>query len=159
VSRWYLDTLAFLLELTPYSHTDPGVRIKNHVTYTAVRDKHLLACLLVGCFGRVWLRSEAQFSFTTLLNWVCRDSNIKKYLARGIFLNYMIPAFLRVLNAPCFWMVFSARVEMVRVIDFFSSGTKIFFFWRFGCRRTFPQGLNWVARVRLEYRPPIIDPF
>lgn len=27
-------------------------------------------------------------------------------------------------------------------------------FWRFAWRRTFPVGLNWVARVRFEYRPP-----
>ncbi len=44
-------------------------------------------------------------------------------------------------------------------IDFFNSGTYTFFFWRFGYLRILPQGLNWVARVRLEYLPPAIEPF
>ena len=32
------------------------------------------------------------------------------------------------------------------------------FFCRLGYRRMVPQGLNWVARVRLEYRPPETEP-
>ena len=36
-----------------------------------------------------------------------------------------------------------------------SSATYTRFFWRFGARLVFPDGLNWVARVRLLYLPPI----
>ncbi|MDP3726500.1 MAG: hypothetical protein Q8R36_04880 [bacterium] len=31
--------------------------------------------------------------------------------------------------------------------------------WRLGCFLTIPVGLNFVARVRLLYPPPIIEPF
>lgn len=51
-------------------------------------------------------------------------------------------------------MVRSAEVEISIRKLWPSSGTKMLRFWRFAWRRTLPVGLNWVARVRLEYRPP-----
>ena len=41
----------------------------------------------------------------------------------------------------------------------FNSGIKTLFFWRFKYFRTLPVGLNLVARVRLEYPPPTVEPF
>lgn len=55
-------------------------------------------------------------------------------------------------------MVFSPLVEATTLTDFLSSGTKIFFFWRFGFTRLFPVGLNWVARTRLLYPPTTLVP-
>src|SRR3989344_2555865 len=51
------------------------------------------------------------------------------------------------------------RVETSILIDLFNSGTKIFFFCRFGYLRTLPVGLNLVARVLFEYPPPTIELF
>jgi hypothetical protein len=70
----------------------------------------------------------------------------------------MRPAFFNVAYAPFLRMVLIASVERVKVIDFWSSGMKIFFFWKFGYLRTIPVGLNWVARVRFEYPPDIFEP-
>lgn len=67
----------------------------------------------------------------------------------------MMPAFLRVAYAPRLPMVLSAFAERVSDTVLLSSGTNTFRFWRFAERRTLPQGLNCVARVRFEYRPPI----
>ena len=60
---------------------------------------------------------------------------------------------------PFFLMVRIPRVETSILIDLFNSGTKIFFFCRFGYFRTLPVGLNLVARVLFEYPPPIIPLF
>ena len=68
---------------------------------------------------------------------------------------YIKPAFLSVAYAPFLMIVRSPLVETFTVIDLPSSCTNTRFFWRFGARRTFPHGLNCVARVRLLYRPPI----
>ena len=51
-------------------------------------------------------------------------------------------------------MVFKARAERMSVMYFPVSGIKIFRVWRLAFRRTLPQGLNCVARVRFEYLPP-----
>ena len=69
----------------------------------------------------------------------------------------MIPACLRVVKAPFFWIVLMAFVERIRMMDLFNSGIKILFFWRLAKRLPFPQGLNCRARVLFEYLPPIID--
>lgn len=52
-------------------------------------------------------------------------------------------------------MVLIALVERVKVKDLLSSGTKIFFLCKLANFLVLPQGLNWVARVRFEYLPPI----
>src|SRR3989344_2151048 len=64
-------------------------------------------------------------------------------------------AVLRVACAPCFLMVRRPFIETSTAMVLFNSGTKIRRFWRLALRRTLPVGLNCVARVRLEYRPPI----
>src|SRR3989344_3473650 len=51
------------------------------------------------------------------------------------------------------------RALTSRLIVLPNSGIKRRFFWRFGYFRTLPVGLNLVARVRLEYPPPTIEPF
>src|SRR3989344_8941216 len=56
-------------------------------------------------------------------------------------------------------MVLMPLAERVREMDFCNSGIKIFFFWKLAERLNLPQGLNCVARVRLEYRPPMSDDF
>ena len=60
---------------------------------------------------------------------------------------------------PFFFIVRIPWVEISIFMYLFISETKILFFWRFKCFRTFPVGLNWVARVLLEYPPPLIEPF
>lgn len=67
----------------------------------------------------------------------------------------MIFAFLRVEYAPFLAMVRRPLVETLMVTVLPSSSTKTRFFWRFGDRLVFPDGLNCVARVRLLYLPPI----
>lgn len=52
-----------------------------------------------------------------------------------------------------------ALVERVSVKDLFNSGTKIFFLCKLANFLVLPQGLNWVARVRFEYLPPIFEDF
>src|SRR3989338_9260027 len=67
------------------------------------------------------------------------------------------PAAFRVRYAPRFFIVFRPLAETVMVIFLLSSGMKSVFFWRLIWRRRLPVGLNFVARVRLEYPPPTWD--
>src|SRR3989344_5187271 len=67
------------------------------------------------------------------------------------------PAFLSVIYAPRFFIVFRPLVETLMVIFLPSSGMKSVFFCMFTWRRRLPVGLNLVARVRLEYPPPTRD--
>ena len=60
---------------------------------------------------------------------------------------------------PFFFIVRKPRAETSMFTVLFNSGTKILFFCRFGYFRTLPVGLNLVARVRLLYPPPTIEPF
>ena len=77
----------------------------------------------------------------------------------SIYLVLMIPAFLRALNAPSFVIVRSPRVDTGRIKVLLSSATKTFVLCIFGYFRTIPVGLNFVARVLLEYPPAMIEPF
>src|SRR3989344_5871591 len=71
----------------------------------------------------------------------------------------MTPAALSVLYAPFLLRVRMPFVERVTTTVRLSSGTKMRFFWRFGCLRTLPVGLNLVARIRLLYPPATLEPF
>jgi hypothetical protein len=78
-------------------------------------------------------------------------------LRRMSYQDYITPAFFKVRKAPFLLIVLMPFAESTRVMDFLSSGMYIFFFWKLADRRTLPQGLNCVARVRLLYRPPMSD--
>lgn len=72
----------------------------------------------------------------------------------------MSSASFNALRIPFLAIVRIPRVETVRVTFWLSNSGMIYvFFWRFAYRRRFPVGLNFVARTRLEYPPPTIEPF
>lgn len=104
--------------------------------------------------GKLLYENRAATNFSHLRDFRTRSSP-EKICRRPAAFNYATsPAFLRVRNAPRFFIVFKPLAETVMVIFLPSSGMKRVLVWRLTCRRRLPVGLNLVARVLLEYPPP-----